>query len=99
MHIKCRNEVVESLTKFSYAGLQLVLSRNIVRAGELVRDRLILTIPPLQKTKKGYLLSAKCDTAVMCRGCGGIFGDPYAGIDFTKTDFEKTPDGVLMLAV
>lgn len=38
----------------------------------------------LQKTKSGYQLSAKCDAAIMCMGCGGMFIDPYAGIDFKK---------------
>ena len=38
----------------------------------------------LQKTKTGYFVSAKCNAAILCQGCGGIFGDPYAGITFKK---------------
>jgi hypothetical protein len=38
----------------------------------------------LQKNSAGYLISAICDNAILCKECGGIFGDPYAGISFKK---------------
>ena len=28
----------------------------------------------------GYTLLARNDSVVLCKGCGGVFGDPYAGI-------------------
>jgi hypothetical protein len=36
------------------------------------------------KTTTGYTLSAKTTDAILCAGCGGVFGDPYAGISFNK---------------
>ncbi len=38
----------------------------------------------LQKTKAGYILSAKCNEAVLCKLCGGAFGDPYESISLKK---------------
>jgi len=38
----------------------------------------------LQNSIAGFIVSAKCANAVFCEACGGIFGDPYAGISFTK---------------
>jgi hypothetical protein len=34
----------------------------------------------LQKTKEGYILSSFTKEGVLCKQCGGIFGDPYAKI-------------------
>jgi hypothetical protein len=34
--------------------------------------------------KTGYKLAGKSDKAIMCKECGGIFGDPFAGISITK---------------
>jgi hypothetical protein len=38
----------------------------------------------LTNTASDYVLSVKADNAVLCASCGGIFGDPYAGISFKK---------------
>ncbi|MBK6820925.1 MAG: hypothetical protein IPG85_15570 [Bacteroidetes bacterium] len=38
----------------------------------------------LQKTNTGYILAAHTNEGVLCKSCGGIFGDPYAGISFNK---------------
>lgn len=38
----------------------------------------------LSGTKDGYSISSKCAAALLCEGCGGVFGDPYAGIDLNK---------------
>lgn len=43
---------------------------------ELARPLLIL----FGKTGGGYELAVRNDSTVMCRGCGGVFGDPYAGL-------------------
>ena len=32
-------------------------------------------------------LSARNDLAVLCRNCGGVFGDPFAGVDVRGTRF------------
>jgi hypothetical protein len=34
--------------------------------------------------KGGYKLGAKSDKAIMCMQCGGVFGDPFSGIEITK---------------
>ena len=40
-------------------------------------------------TKRGvYTLFAKNDSVVLCKGCGGVFGDPYEGITVKKGYFE-----------
>src|SRR2546423_1012913 len=31
-----------------------------------------------------YEVVAKCLNAILCEGCGGIFGDQYAGVSFKK---------------
>jgi hypothetical protein len=38
----------------------------------------------LAATKDGYSVSAKSAAAVLCAGCGGVFGDPYAGLECKK---------------
>lgn len=38
----------------------------------------------LQKTKTGYILSGKCNEAILCKNCGGAFGDPYESISLKK---------------
>jgi hypothetical protein len=38
----------------------------------------------LANTTAGYVLSVKTNAAILCKGCGGVFGDPYAGIRFKK---------------
>ncbi len=38
----------------------------------------------LAKTVSGFVIAAKSNAAVLCSMCGGVFGDPYAGISFNK---------------
>jgi len=40
----------------------------------------------LFKTDEGYMLKAKSDQLLLCKGCGGVFGDPFAlgGISISK---------------
>lgn len=38
----------------------------------------------LFNTKKGYIQAALSQKAILCIECGGIFGDPFAGIEITK---------------
>lgn len=35
----------------------------------------------LMGTKSGYRILAKTTKAILCKNCGGVFGDPFAGID------------------
>ena len=35
-------------------------------------------------TGSGYVQIAKNDKAILCKDCGGIFGDPFAGIEINK---------------
>ena len=50
---------------------------------EMIPDtnRLLLI---LFKSILGYELSANTPSAIMCKGCGGVFGDPFAGIEIRK---------------
>ena len=38
----------------------------------------------LERTLKGYVVRGFSAEAVLCSGCGGVFGDPYAGMEFNK---------------
>ncbi len=51
---------------------------------EANRPLIILTRQANGKLKK----IAQNDSAILCRQCGGIFGDPYEGIEITNTGFE-----------
>jgi hypothetical protein len=44
----------------------------------------IRAIVILQKTNTGYTLNTFCNNAILCLGCGGVFGDPYEGISLNK---------------
>lgn len=35
-----------------------------------------------------YQLAARNDSVVLCKGCGGVFGDPYAGITIKNNFFS-----------
>lgn len=50
---------------------------------ESVRPLLILIRQPNGKLK----LAARNDSMIMCRRCGGLFGDPYEGLSITKNGF------------
>jgi hypothetical protein len=38
----------------------------------------------LFKDSQGYITAAKSDSVILCFGCGGIFGDPFAAIEIRK---------------
>ncbi|UAY52598.1 hypothetical protein [Ferruginibacter albus] len=38
----------------------------------------------LKNTGKGYIINAKCFSAILSKGDGGVHGDPYDGISFKK---------------
>ena len=38
----------------------------------------------LERTFNGYKTSGWTPEGVLCSGCGGVFGDPYAGLEFNK---------------
>ena len=42
------------------------------------------SVTVLKKTSNGYQVAVTCADAVLCADCGGIFGDPYAGVSFKK---------------
>ncbi len=38
----------------------------------------------LQKNREGYSLSSFSNEGILCKRCGGVFGDPYESISFKK---------------
>ena len=44
-------------------------------------ERLLLV---LLRTLNGYKLAGKSSSVLMCKGCGGIFGDPWQSISIDK---------------
>ena len=38
----------------------------------------------LWRTATGYQLATVARRALLCRGCGGMYGDPFAGLDIAK---------------
>lgn len=53
-------------------------SIEVPRAWEGVRPLLLYRLGPTEQRE----LLLRNDSLVMCQGCGGIFGDPYSGIEF-----------------
>jgi len=39
----------------------------------------------LLASKSGYRQVVKTSNALLCKNCGGVFGDPYAGLSITKS--------------
>ena len=52
--------------------------------GDTVRPLIVL----LGDGKDLYELAARNDSVVLCRACGGVFGDPYAGITVKNNFFS-----------
>ena len=52
--------------------------------GDIVRPLLVL----MGGEKKLYELAARNDSVVLCKGCGGVFGDPYAGMTVKNNFFS-----------
>lgn len=72
------------LNKDGLADLALVLrsiAEDSVVGDAEVPDRILLI---LFKEADGYRLAGRSDKAIMCKQCGGIFGDPFAGITIAK---------------
>lgn len=42
----------------------------------------------LQRTKEGYNLSSYTRNGVLCKQCGGVWGDPYAGMSMKNSVLE-----------
>jgi len=55
-------------------------AQDTTEAGPPPRRLLVLLAVP----GGGYRLAAASSQAVLCRGCGGVYGDPFAGIDIQK---------------
>lgn len=51
---------------------------------ELQRPLMILT----QQTDGKLMLAKRNDNVVLCKQCGGVFGDPYAGLLIAGSSFE-----------
>jgi len=52
--------------------------------GDTVRPLLVL----LGSGKDLYELTARNDSVVLCKACGGVFGDPYAGLTVKNNFFS-----------
>jgi hypothetical protein len=64
----------------------LVLERTDAAAGEGSDDKRSLIV--LTRDKNGVLKrAASNDKVVYCRSCGGVFGDPFAGIRVKRNSF------------
>lgn len=50
-------------------------------ADSMDNPRLLLV---LFKTAEGYMLAGRSEQILLCKGCGGMFGDPFAGIEIKK---------------
>lgn len=73
------------LNKDNYPDAILILKANEEETNEdLARPLMLLT-----GTASGnYKLIARNDSIVLCKGCGGIFGDPYDGITIKNGYFS-----------
>ena len=52
--------------------------------GDTLRPLLVL----LGAGKESFELAARNDSVVLCKACGGVFGDPYAGITVKNSFFS-----------
>lgn len=55
-------------------------NEDTLEMGDAQRPLLLLTRQPNGKLKQAI----RCDSFILCRQCGGIFGDPYEGITIGK---------------
>jgi hypothetical protein len=44
-------------------------------------DRLMVV---LFKKGDGYIVAGRTSTSILCKNCGGVFGDPFAGVSITN---------------
>lgn len=67
------------------ADVVLILRNKLEKENpDTTRPLLLL----LGNGKGGYSLAARNDSAVLCLGCGGVFGDPYVRIAIKKNYFS-----------
>jgi len=64
--------------------LVILKSNQEENAGDTVRPLLVL----LGSGKELYELAARSDSVVLCKACGGVFGDPYAGMTVKNNFFS-----------
>jgi hypothetical protein len=55
-------------------------NEDTLEMGEAQRPLLLLTRGANGKLKQ----AVRCDSLILCRQCGGVFGDPYEGITISK---------------
>ena len=70
--------------------LVCLLKKDTIKTEEDIDDTGSRPIIILLWTSDGYKIFARNDNAILCRDCGGIFGDPFKGI-------EINPGGVLTI--
>jgi hypothetical protein len=69
---------------FNNDGLQdvaLVIANTATETKEDFEHDCNRALAILQKTTEGYLLNSYTNSGVLCKNCGGVFGDPYNGIN------------------
>src|SRR4249920_3850882 len=73
------------INKDGKKDLLVILKNNLEETnGDTTRPLLIL----LGNEKGFYNLSGRNDRVVLCKSCGGVFGDPYAGITVKNNFFS-----------
>ncbi|RXK61495.1 hypothetical protein ESA94_00300 [Lacibacter luteus] len=80
------------LNKDGIADVVMALKNNGEDSFEMDEEpkRLLLI---LFQQKAGYKLAGKSENALMCRACGGMYGDPYNGIIINKGILSVTHYG------
>ena len=58
-------------------------------AGDGARQTMIL----IREASGGLTMAARNDDVVMCKNCGGVFGDPFAGVSIKGTRFTVSNYG------
>jgi hypothetical protein len=73
------------INKDGKKDLIVILKNNLEEInGETTRPLLIL----VSNEKGSYNLSGRNDSVVLCKACGGVFGDPYAGMTVKNNFFS-----------
>jgi hypothetical protein len=73
------------LNKDGFKDLIVILKNNLEETvSDTTRPLLILH----GNKKKTYTLISKNEHVVLCKGCGGVFGDPYEGITVKNNYFS-----------
>lgn len=69
------------LTKDGMPDVVLALHNSAAEEQDGETDRLLIV---LQKTASGYKVAGKSSGVLMCKSCGGVFGDPWNGLSIAK---------------